>query len=159
MKVKKYNKKSNGKNATGSPSKYKKKYCKEIEDWMGQGYSADAFAGEIGVSQQTIWNWTKSHKEFLESMRLGRAKGILFWEKIAVEATLGKRKVNTSLLIFQLKNRIGWKDKVDVFERDFFDEMVENNEDETENLTNEQGIKELINKYGKALSIASDKVN
>ncbi len=52
----------------------------------------------------------------------------MFWEKVANDATLGKKNrsnVNPTLLIFQLKNRLGWIDRLDLTRRTPIEKMIE----------------------------------
>jgi transposase len=95
----------------GRPSKYEPRFCEELIEFMGRGYSLTAFAGEIGVARSTINEWMAEHPEFSEATRVGQAK-----RTRALETTLlaGESGPKVTGHIFALKNADpeGWKDKV-----------------------------------------------
>src|SRR4051812_14268864 len=97
----------------GRPSKYEPRFCDELIEVMGKGFSLTAFAGEISVSRATINNWMADHPEFLEATRVGQAK-----RTKALETTLlaGETGPKVTGHIFALKNADpeGWKDKQEV---------------------------------------------
>lgn len=95
----------------GRHTKYKIKYCKEVQDFMAQGYSKEAFAGDIGVSKKTIYNW-KKHKEFLHALKRGEMKCQKWWEELGHEMVMNGGG-NAPVWIFNMKNRFGWRDRHD----------------------------------------------
>lgn len=97
----------------GRPTKYEERYGEELEAFMGEGYSATAFAGHIGVSRATIDNWSKEHPEFLEALTRAKAKRLLQWEKTALTvAKEGGGPGSATVVVFGLKNMGGdeWAD-------------------------------------------------
>lgn len=112
--------------AGGRPSKYKKKYCKELVDHMSKGFSFEAFAGRIGTCKQTIYTWTEKHPEFLDAKKIAFESSRFFWEDKGLDYLVEKRmttqndkgftvetseKLNNTVWIFNMKNRFGWKDR------------------------------------------------
>lgn len=96
----------------GRPSKYKKEFCERLIKHMEDGLSFEAFAGEIGVAIDTVYNWNKKHPEFSEAKKIGTAKSQLFWEKMGRSGVVGKIPgFNTAAWIFNMKNRFNWRDK------------------------------------------------
>jgi hypothetical protein len=97
----------------GRPTKYEPRFCGELIEFMGQGYSLTAFAGEIGVARSTINEWMAEHPEFSEATRVGQAK-----RTKALETTLlaGESGPKVTGHIFALKNADpeGWKEKTEV---------------------------------------------
>lgn len=93
--------------------KYKPEYCEEIIAFMGQGYSKEAFAGEIGVSKQAVYRWIKKHKEFRNAVKRAEEKCRLFWEGLGIEMVL-QGQGNATTWIFNMKNRFRreWNDKI-----------------------------------------------
>lgn len=92
-------------NPVGRPSKYDPAYCDLLEAFMGEGYSATAFAGHIGVNRQTIDNWAKDHAEFFEALTCAKAKRLLHWEKTALTvAKDGGGPGSASVITFGLRN-------------------------------------------------------
>lgn len=98
----------------GRPTAYKPEFCQQLVDHMEMGYSLEAFAGRIGVTVKTLYNWVDAHPEFLHAKRLGEAASVLFWESLGVQGTMGKiQGFNTAAWIFNMKNRHHWKDRVE----------------------------------------------
>lgn len=100
----------------GRPSKYKKEYCQLLITSMAQGFSFEAFAGEVGVHFDTLYAWVDQFPEFSEAKKLGKAQSLRFWEKKGIDNLLVSSeeavpKFNTTLWIFNMKNRFGWRDK------------------------------------------------
>jgi transposase len=126
----------------GRPTKYRDEFPDMLEKHMAKGLSIEAFAGVISISKDTIYRWVdekKGHKAFSDAFKRGKAKTILYWESFVKKAAKGQRmqmkdektgepifdekgnpvylKPNVPLLIFVLKNQIGWEDKVTIKEK------------------------------------------
>jgi DNA-binding XRE family transcriptional regulator len=114
--------------AGGRPTLYKEEFCDLLISHMEKGYSYESFAGLLGVSKQTIYDWEKANQEFLDSKKIGTEKSRLFWEKVGIENivnidtmekdesgsfTAVKKSLNSAVYIFNMKNRFKdeWKDK------------------------------------------------
>jgi hypothetical protein len=83
---------------------------------MTKGLSMESFAGKIGVSVSTLHNWRKAHPEFLEAVQKGRAASQLFWEQRGVDGLWNVPfgpSLNAAVWTFNMKNRFGWRDKVE----------------------------------------------
>lgn len=100
------------KKPAGRPTKYKPEYCEEAIRCMGGGYSLTGFAGKIGVSRQTVYEWAEVHPEFSDALNTARAASAAWWEDRAVDIATGGEG-NASVVIFGLKNRVAdeWRDK------------------------------------------------
>ena len=100
---------------TGRPTKYYKKYCQIALDLLSKGYSKEALAGELGISRQCLYEWLAKYKEFGDTVEVGETKAQYVWEELGIKATQGQiPKFNTSVWMFVMKNRFGWKDKHDI---------------------------------------------
>jgi len=77
---------------------------------MAKGFSLTAFAGHIGVSRETIYAWTETHKEFSDALTKARAARTFYWEKRLEVAGPDARAV-----IFALRNSCAdeWKNNPD----------------------------------------------
>lgn len=131
----------------GRPSVFKSQYCREIELWMSEGYSILSFAGKIGVSEKTIYNWARYYEDFLQSIKVGKAKSALFWEKTGRRGMMGEiPHFNATVWIFQMKNRLGWSDKLTV-DTELTEEnsKKEDKNDKGENITQE--VERLMKEY------------
>ena len=109
----------------GRPSKYKPEYCEALVEHMKTGLSFESFAGLVAVNQDTLHEWKKKHPEFSEAQKNGSALSLLWWEKLGKAAMVGEAVVtpdgrrvsfdnfNTTMWIFAMKNRHGWRDRHD----------------------------------------------
>lgn len=96
----------------GRPTKYSDAYPSELIDHMSQGFSFASFSGVIGVTRETIYEWTRVHPEFSDALKIGRAKGMALWEeRLAKQASLSGG--NTAAIIFAMKNlyQDDWSDR------------------------------------------------
>lgn len=108
----------------GAPTKYKPEYIQKLIDFLAQGYPFEAFAGEINVNPDTVYEWAKVHKDFSDAKKMGRSKGLKAFCDIGKAGTLGKVKnFNATPWVFMLKNIYGWRDKLEVSEFDEIDEL------------------------------------
>ena len=85
----------------GRPSEYKAEYCKRVVDYMGQGYSLTAFAGEIGQSRETLYRWMSTHSDFSDAVTRARNARVNGLEKRLLNIKNGGE---AAVLIFALKN-------------------------------------------------------
>jgi transposase len=102
------------KRPVGKPTDYKPEYCQELIDYMAQGYGYLAFAGKIGVSIQTMYDWEKAHDEYLEAKERAFEANRRVWDEAATDAALGRKTgINPTIMIFNLKNRFPkeWRDR------------------------------------------------
>lgn len=100
-------------NPVGRPTKYEPRFCDDLIECMGRGFSLTAFAGEISVSRATINNWMAEFPEFLEATRVGQAKRTRKLEGTLLDGETGPKVTGH---IFALKNADpeGWRDKQEV---------------------------------------------
>lgn len=97
----------------GRPSVYKDTYPGLVKEHLAEGFTLASWAGEIGVSRETVYNWSEKHEKFLDAIKIGRSKGMLVWEKRLTTQAL-KGEGNTAAIIFAMKNlyRDDWADKI-----------------------------------------------
>lgn len=107
----------------GRPSKYEPIYCQEMIEYMGKGFSYEAFAGHIGVSKQTLYTWEKEHSEFLDAKKVARAACQGKLEQLAHDLVTGRSKGNASMLIFMMKNMTSWRDDPVMDDEDGIDDI------------------------------------
>lgn len=95
----------------GRPTTYDAAYCDAVVEFLKDGYSLTAFAGEIGVARSTIFKWAEEHQEFSDAIKIGQAAATLWWEKANRTLAL-EGKGNATACIFGLKNRAAddWRD-------------------------------------------------
>lgn len=111
----------------GRPSKYKDEYCQQLIDFLSEGYSLEAFCGKIGISKDTLYNWFDKHSAFSYAKSIAVSKSLEWWEKQGItglwditehyskgELTHITKKLNSTVWIFSMKNRHGWRDAVNI---------------------------------------------
>ncbi len=109
----------------GRPSAYKPEYCEQLIEHMAEGLSYESFAGAVRVSRQTIYDWEKKHPSFLDAKKTGIELNLLFWEREGkkglwstettdADGTRSSIKLNTTLWIFNMKNRHKWADRREI---------------------------------------------
>jgi hypothetical protein len=97
----------------GQPTKYEPRYCEELVRHMEMGYSFESFAGRIGVHRDTLYAWAEAHVEFSDAKKVGTEKSRYFWEGLGLRAAAGVSKINPAVWIFAMKNRFGWRDRIE----------------------------------------------
>lgn len=100
-------------------TKYKTSMDAMAEEFLGEGYSIQALAGQLDIAESTIHEWLKQDgphfkPSFSKSVKKGLARGRLFWERIGVEMSTRKHPGNFVTWIFNMKNRYGWTDRTEV---------------------------------------------
>jgi len=90
---------------TGRPTKYEERFCDLVEEKMGAGLSLTAFAWYIGVTRDTLNEWTRVHPLFSDAVMRAKAKRLLHWEMLGLRiAKDGGGQGSATMTIFGLKN-------------------------------------------------------
>lgn len=119
--------------------------CEQVIKFMGEGYSKQALAGKLGISRDTLYEWSKAHKEFSDTIKRGEAKSLFYWEQVGINGMMGKIKgFRPAVWIFIMKNRFGWRDNVAVIE-----EVEEPTARPIEDPADR--MRRIVEKYGKTL--------
>ena len=85
--------------------------CKKVEKLSAQGMSLPQIAAMVGMGTATAYEKQAFFPEFAEAIQRGKAAGVAKVTE-ALYAKAVDTKDTTSMLFF-LKNRAGWSDKVD----------------------------------------------
>lgn len=93
----------------GRPSEYREEYCSLARQYMAQGFSLSAFAGEIGVARDTCYEWMSRHRAFADAVSRGRAARTNWLEGKLLRSRKG---AEVTAAIFALKNAAPdeWRD-------------------------------------------------
>lgn len=75
----------------GRPTKYKKKFCKMVYEWLSVGHSKFVVAGKLGVDDDTFYAWIKKYPEFSDSVDRGVKKALEKWELILMAKASGSK--------------------------------------------------------------------
>jgi len=106
------------KNREGRPSKYKPAMCKYIIELMEQGASKTEVAAGLGISKSTLMEWQNPesvyyNKKFSDSIKRGEQLSEAWWERQG-RMSLEEKDFNYVGWYMNMKNRFGWRDKVDI---------------------------------------------
>lgn len=93
----------------GRPSKYDPSFGNRAIEYMGQGFSKEAFAGHLGIAKQTLYNWMAEYPEFLDAIKHAETACLDFWERQGMHGMFAE-KFGQSIWIFNMKARFGWKE-------------------------------------------------
>lgn len=97
----------------GRPTKYKPEYCDQLIEHMAKGYSFETFGAAVGVARSSVYEWLKN-QEFSDAKKEGLMQCQLFWERMGIGGATGRIKgFNVGCWVFNMKNRFGWRDKVE----------------------------------------------
>lgn len=110
---------------TGRPSKYNPDYCDMLITHMEDGLSFESFAGLVRVCRDTLYEWVEKHEDFSYAKSVGASLTRLYWEKVGRDGLYNEtiksddgmtinRSINSSVWIFTVKNRLGWRDAKDI---------------------------------------------
>tara|TARA_Y100001937_G_scaffold2595_1_gene3251 strand:- start:2447 stop:2869 length:423 start_codon:yes stop_codon:yes gene_type:complete len=84
--------------------------CKKAESLSAQGLTMNQIASVLGIGESTLYEKINDYPEFSESIKRGKDKGI---EQITNALFTSAKEGNLGAMIFFLKNRAGWKDKIE----------------------------------------------
>lgn len=88
---------------------------------MAEGRSFESFSaviykhtkGAVRAPRRSLYDWVHKHEEFRQAKELGEALSFEWWENLGRD-NMTEKFFNTSVYIFNLKNRFGWRDKVEL---------------------------------------------
>lgn len=92
------------------PSKYKPEFCQMLIQHSSAGHSFESFAALVGVSRDTLYSWEEKIPEFSDTKKRAWALSLYFWEQEGLKGLWGKGNFNSSVWIFNMKCRFGWRD-------------------------------------------------
>lgn len=143
----------------GRKTKYKKEYNELLIEHMASGLSFESFAGEVGVTFQTLYNWAKENDSFFEAKALGTARSRLFWENMGVHGAAGQlRGFNYGCWYRNMENRFNWKEKVEVTSKNDGDGVKDPSEMSDEELESKlEYALDVLEKYGQTGTRKSNK--
>jgi len=100
----------------GRPTKYKPEYCEQIVEEFSKGGHVMTFAYRVGVSKQTVYDWCDAHPEFLDAKQRAECAAFEFYNKLSIGLMAGKIKGNATPWVLQMKNRFGYRDRIETSE-------------------------------------------
>lgn len=126
------------KNRGGAPTKYKPEFAEIAKRLCERGAIDTEVAEVLGIGRMTLYRWMTKHVEFSEAMKAGkeplnRRLELTYWREALgyeqereVPPVYDQKKgewqratyteyvrPEKALMIFGMKNRLGWRDRVD----------------------------------------------
>ena len=106
-------KKVPAKRPVGRPTRYTKALAESLPSMFENGESVVEVCVALGISKQTFYRWCEEKPEFRDAYEKGLEVSEAWWSRLARGGSTGQVKVQPATLIFNLKNRFGWKDRVE----------------------------------------------
>ena len=81
---------------------------------MSSGLSYETFGATIDVSRAVVYDWEKTHPEFLDAKTVGVEKCQIFWEQKGIDHLINHKDgpaLNSTVWVFNMKNRFKWRDQ------------------------------------------------
>lgn len=94
--------------------KYKEEFCEQLPDMFANGESVEEVCQELKISKRAFYDWVERYPEFAEAYELGKQASHAWWIKLGRAGATGKVQVQPTIWIFNMKNRLGWKDRVEI---------------------------------------------
>lgn len=92
--------------------KYDPAICEKLPEMFANGEEVIEVCRELGIHRSCFYQWLKKYPEFAEAYEEAQEVSGLWWLRQARRAASDPEfKVNGSVLIFALKNKLGWHDK------------------------------------------------
>ena len=104
--------------ALGRPSKYEPEMCQQAVDLMQYGASKTEVAAELGITRETMNQWTNAKspyfiRDFSDAIKAGELLSQAWWERVG-RLSLKDKDFSFTGWYMNMKNRFGWKDKSEV---------------------------------------------
>jgi hypothetical protein len=71
-------------------SDYRSEYCDMLIEHRGTGGTLESFAGSIGITRPTLYNWIKKYPEFKEAKEIAHMAAIHFSSEVGIRGITGK---------------------------------------------------------------------
>lgn len=78
-----------------------------------QGASDIEMRFELGISDDVWYRWMEEEPEFTQAVKRARQACQIWWERTGRDMAIGEIGGNATTWIFNMKNRFGWKDKIE----------------------------------------------
>lgn len=96
----------------GRPTKYKPEFCEVVIEKMKEGAAIEELPYYLDVCTDTIYEWAKVHPEFSDSLKIGRNYSRAVWMNWG-RKNLRDEDFNYTGWYMNMKNRFGWRDKIE----------------------------------------------
>lgn len=95
--------------------KYKPEYADQLPSMFTEGQDVVEVCAQLGIHRACFYQWIDKYPEFAAAYERAKELSHAWWMAQARKAASDpEHKVNGSILIFALKNKLGWRDKQDI---------------------------------------------
>lgn len=101
----------------GRPTKYNPEFCNKVQEYLETATKEnmhmpkiESFALFLGVNKDTLYEWSKEHKEFSDALRDIMTVQA---ERLIDDGIYGGKEVNATIVKLLLQNNHGMKERVD----------------------------------------------
>jgi len=94
----------------GQPTKYRPEMCEKIVEIMSEGASLLEASVDLGISEDSLYEYRKKYPEFSESVSRGVRLSESWWQKKG-RKSLENKDFSATLWYMNMKNRFKWSDK------------------------------------------------
>lgn len=100
------------KKEVGRPTKYNLSMGEKAIELMAEGASKIEVAVGLGISRETLYDYCNKYPEFSDAIKKGESLSEGWWTRQG-RINLHNRDFNTGLWFINMKNRFGWRDKIE----------------------------------------------
>lgn len=101
------------KNKGGRPTKYSKDICEKLPDMFRGGESVAEVCCALNIHKDTFYEWVKKYPRFSDAYKKGLQNSEAWWSRLGRNGSTGDVKIQPATWIFNMKNRFGWKDRIE----------------------------------------------
>lgn len=103
--------------SVGRPTGYRRTICPKVIQWGADGKTWTSIAALLGITRDTLYQWTERHPEFSDAMKLSRQLAQMWWEDTLAQQARGELPGgNATAAIFAMKNQFpdDYKDRREI---------------------------------------------
>lgn len=127
-------------------------YCTLLIEYMSKGLPFEGFAGHISTCKQTLYTWLDKYPDFLDAKKEGESKSYDWWSRLGVKAASGQiPNFSAAAYVFNMKNRFGWRDAIDLNAKTQHTNV-------NVNVSVEGKVSELLEEFTKLLDVKKEAV-
>lgn len=97
----------------GRPTKYTAGLCRQLPEMFAGGESVAEVCAELRISKDTFYEWVKLYPNFSDAYQKGLGLSEAWWTKLGRAGAAGARKIQPATWIFNMKNRFGWRERIE----------------------------------------------
>lgn len=108
------------KRGPGRPPEITKEWADEqaetLADMFAGGESVPEVAAKLNICKTSFYKATKISTEFMNSYKRGLSLSEAWWSRLGRVGAAGKIDIQPTTWIFNMKNRFGWKDRIETMD-------------------------------------------